>query len=229
MIRTNCVSVTNKTVYEYHCMVANESNAIIEIPGAAALREPNHKKRNKYIAERFLCSAMSYVMTVLASNFINSIEEDLPNAKMTDGVTKSIKVLREANVELKMMLILPYLIFNHDDTTTFLVQNSIKITYNNNKQMFLLSYIDGIKDKGTWSLNTTPSKKLPPKGGLQIKSSHTLTAAGYKGRPFYFYMILLESELTKEKCPQGWILLKIEELGALPSTNLFNKEHGYVV
>ena len=54
-----------------------------------------------------------------------------------------------------------------------------------------------------------------------------LSAVGWKGRPFYYYGGLTEKELPKGTCPKGYVLMKIEGLSGLPSTNPFNKEHGY--
>ena len=70
--------------------------------------------------------------------------------------------------------------------------------------------------------------KKHPRRFIRLNKCHVHSAVGWKGRPFYSYGALTEKELPKESCPQGYIILKIEGLGALPSCNPFNKEHGYI-
>ena len=62
---------------------------------------------------------------------------------------------------------------------------------------------------------------------IRISKSHVHSAIGWKGRPFYWYNALTEKELPKDKCEHGYILLKIEGMGGLPSSNPYNNEYGY--
>ena len=88
-----------------------------------------------------------------------------------------------------------------------------------------------MKNKGTSALHTedknnNEGKKL--RRIIRLNKCHVHSAIGWKGRPFYSYGSLSETELPKDKCPKGYIVLKIKGLGALPSCNPFNEEHGYI-
>ena len=73
---------------------------------------------------------MSFAMAVLATHFQHCNEDNLPNWNMIDGANKSIKFVKEANPNLKMQLVPPHLILNHDDSVTLLGED---ITTNSNK------------------------------------------------------------------------------------------------
>jgi hypothetical protein len=68
--------------------------------------------------ERSLMSAMTCALVVAATHVVPADDDNLPKKdECTEGAFEFVSLIRESNPGLKMRLLNPHEIINHDDTT----------------------------------------------------------------------------------------------------------------
>ena len=201
---------------------------ISPVPGESATKAPREKTNSRQIAERSLISAMTYCLVVMASHFVIGENENFQDeSKLTEGAKKTLAVVRKANEGMKMKVIPPHLIFNHDDSTQFVIRDQTPTSCGNKKTQLLLAHVTSEIDKGTRSLFLESVSTQNSKGGLRFKRTHLISAFGYKSIPFYS-ISLSDTELPVETCSSGYIIFRVEGMGPSTSTNPYNNGIGYV-
>ena len=138
------------------------------------------------------------------THFISGEEENFPDGvDLTEGAKETLKVICQANPGIKMKVVLPHLVVNHDGSGQFLMRNKNDASHQGKKQELLLTHSTSLKGEGTRSIHSEPEQKTTPTGGMRLKHSATTSAVGQKARPFYSFTGLTEQELPKDKHPDG--------------------------
>jgi hypothetical protein len=142
-----------------------------------------------------------------------------------------IEVILVANPDMKMQLILPHLMFNHDNRMQFVMRDMNIIDHSQKKGKMLLAHISSEDGKGSRSLKMEPTTTKAPKGGLQIKQSYVISAAGQKLEPF---SSLSSLKWNSQETSAFWAILFsrfkgwIQELGPSSASNPFNNGYGFL-
>ena len=141
--------VCQRTVDIYHCSLALVYPNVSQHPGETGVKPPRDKTTTRHTAERSLISAVTFALVVLATHFIAGEEENFPDDEdLTEGAKETLKLIRQANPGIKMKVVPPHLVFNHDDSGQFLMRNKNDASHGK-KQELLLTHTASLKGKGT--------------------------------------------------------------------------------
>jgi hypothetical protein len=96
--------------------------------------------------ECLLISAMPYALIGSATHAVPADEENFPKEEQcTPGAWEWVPKVREASPEIKMQILTPHEIINHDDCTD-VVFKGVDLTWNNE---ILVAHVNSLPNQGT--------------------------------------------------------------------------------
>jgi hypothetical protein len=183
------------------------------------------KPDSRHTVERSLISAMTCALVVSATHAVSADKENFPKEEeCTAGASEWVQKIREANPGIKMRMIEPYEVFNHDDSTD-VVFKGVDLTRQNE---MLVAHVDSLADRGTHGLCTGATENDEKNSKFRIKQTLAISASGHRSQPFYTIAGLSDFELPKDECPEGFIVLAVHGLSPTAATDPFDQGIGCV-
>lgn len=202
------VTVSNRTAENYKTLVALDDNGV---PVNSSSTRP--KTAMRWVSERSLIAAMTFALVVAATHY-RVIEKEMKGnfpEEATEGAVLLQNLVKQAYDEAPLYLVPPHRIMNHDDNTQYFFEGVF-----NEKDEIVVTHKNSYEARGRTSIFKKPNKGEGVRGNLngqRMKSSLIETAEGTCGPPMFSMTNLTSRELPPDKCPEGFIVLKIEGLG----------------
>jgi hypothetical protein len=220
--------VPESTARDYHAKIVY-SDAPELVPHTAqtsssAATVPR-KPDNRHTMEKSLISAMTYALVVAATHVVPADDDNLPKKdECTEGAFEFVSLIREAYLGLKMRLLDPHEIINHDDTTDVIFEG-VDLT---RKNEVLVAHVESLPNRGTHGLYVETTENDEKTSKFRVKRTLAISASGERSQPFYTIAGLSESELPKDKCPGGFIVMIVHGMSPSAATDPFNEGIGYL-
>ena len=213
--------------------IGKQSNNVVIISKAV------DKTETRIVAERSLIAAMTSALVVAVSTYRLSkydAEEWTFPSNATDGARELHDLMEKVHEGRSMFCVPPCLQINMDDQTQ-VVYNGLKDQEKDGSRTMHKKHFQGngtrapVKAPKTVSIGGSrvrQQKQNAPLNPQRIKSSWITNACGASAEAFYTISGLAVEELPADKCPSGFLSLKVHGLGVGADTDPFNSGVTYL-
>ena len=220
--------VSESTARNYHAsIVYSDTDDLVPhyVQMSSSSATVPRKPDNRHTMERSLISAMSYALVVSATHAVPADDENFPKEEdCTPGAWEWVTKVRDASPLIKMRMLEPHEIINHDNCTD-VVFEGIHMTRTNE---ILVAHVNSLSNRGTHGLYIETTEHDEKTSLFRIKRTLAISASGHRSQPFYTIAGLSEFELPRDKCPEGFLVMAIHGLSPSAATDPFDEKVGYV-
>lgn len=226
MVARDLVVLSDDQVRPTRRMVQSFTTAIANNAAMAVVAKVRVKSRGREIAEKSIRSTASFVQLVAHSDAIlGSDGLQLPD-DAPDGCKRFRDLLVHANGGLPVSFIHPGLKINTDDCTIFLPGPGADDI---DKDEVRLALASQLADSAEYSFHRMSSASGANFQGILSRQTVS-TSLGGKFAPVCFAIPgFSESQIPKDKCPDGIVPLAVPGLCIGGNINVENKTIGYII
>ena len=226
MLSRNLPVVSDDQVRPSRKMVHAFTTAIANDSAMAVIAKVRVKSRGREISEKSIRSTVSFHQLIAHSDVILGSD----GLQLPDDAPEGCKLFRDlvvhANGGVDVSFVLPGLKINTDDCTIFLPGPGADDIDENEVR---LAFSSQISDKGDYSFHKMSSSSSAKFEGMLVRQTASISLAG-KFAPICFAVPgFSESQIPKDKCPDGIVPLAIPGLCIGGNIDVENGTIGYVV